>query len=41
MLVVIDTNILLVSLKRGTKYSIIFEQLVKERFDLAISNEII
>ncbi len=41
MLFVIDTNILLVSLKRGTKYSIIFEQLVNERFDLAISNEII
>jgi predicted nucleic acid-binding protein len=41
MLFVIDTNILLVSLKRGTQYSIIFDQLIDERFDLAISNEII
>jgi putative PIN family toxin of toxin-antitoxin system len=41
MIVVLDTNILLVSLKKNTKYSLIFESLINERYDLAISNEIL
>jgi predicted nucleic acid-binding protein len=41
MIVVLDTNILLVSLKSNSKYSKIFEYLINEKYELAISNEIL
>lgn len=41
MLIVIDTNILLISLKSNTKYSVIFDNLILGKFDIAISNEIL
>lgn len=41
MIVVLDTNILLVSLKQNTKYSIVFESLINEKYSIIISNEIL
>ncbi len=39
--VVLDTNILLVSLPRKSKYRNIFESLINHKFSLAVSNEIL
>jgi len=41
MRVVLDTNILLVSIARKSRYRIIFDSLVAKKFDLVISNEIL
>ena len=40
-IVVLDTNILLVSLPRKSKYRIIFDSLINNKFTLAVSNEIL
>jgi putative PIN family toxin of toxin-antitoxin system len=41
MRVVLDTNILLVSIARKSRYRIIFDSLITRKFDLVISNEIL
>jgi putative PIN family toxin of toxin-antitoxin system len=41
MRVVLDTNILLVSIARKSRYRIIFDSLITKKFDLVISNEIL
>jgi putative PIN family toxin of toxin-antitoxin system len=41
MKVVLDTNILLVSIARKSRYRIIFDSLITKKFDLVISNEIL
>ncbi|MFI3188190.1 putative toxin-antitoxin system toxin component, PIN family [Crenothrix sp. D3] len=41
MRVVLDTNILLVSIDRKSRYRIIFDSLITRKFDLVISNEIL
>ena len=41
MIIVLDTNILLVSLAKTSKYRPIFDALLGERFRLAVSNEIL
>lgn len=39
--IVLDTNILLVSLPRKSKYRLIFDKLLSGEFELIITNEII
>lgn len=41
MRVVLDTNILLVSIAKKSRYRIIFDSLITKKFDLLISNEIL
>lgn len=41
MKVVLDTNILLISIPKFSKYRPIFDALIENRFDLSISNEIL
>ena len=41
MKIVIDTNILLVSIKKRSPYRLIFDSLLSKRFDLIISNDIL
>lgn len=41
MRVVLDTNILLVSIAKKSLYRIIFDSLIAKKFDLVISNEIL
>jgi len=41
MRIVLDTNILLVSIARKSRYRIIFDSLITKKFDLVISNEIL
>jgi predicted nucleic acid-binding protein len=41
MKVVIDTNVILLSLPKISKYRPIFDGLLKSKLDLAISNEIL
>ncbi len=41
MKIVLDTNVLLMSLPRRSKYRPIFDALIKGEFELAISNEIV
>ena len=39
--VILDTNILLVSISKKSEYHWIFEKLINEEYDLSISNEIL
>ena len=41
MKIVLDTNILLISIPKFSKYRPIFEALLKQKFTLSISNEIL
>jgi uncharacterized protein len=41
MKVILDTNILLVSIPRKSKYRIIFEKLLSGKFELIISNHVL
>jgi len=41
MRIVLDTNILLVSIAKKSRYRIIFDSLITKKFDLVISNEIL
>ena len=41
MRVVLDTNILLVSIAKKSRYRIIFDSLIAKKFDLVISNEVL
>lgn len=41
MKVVIDTNILLVSISRKSKYHWLFDSLIKGKFEICVSNEIL
>jgi uncharacterized protein len=41
MRVILDTNILLVSIPRKSKYRLIFEKLLASEFELVISNDIL
>jgi uncharacterized protein len=41
MKVILDTNILLVSIPRKSKYRIIFEKLLSGKFELIISNDVL
>lgn len=41
MKVVIDTNVLLVSIPKKSKYRLIFDYLIDMKYDLVVSNEIL
>lgn len=41
MKIVLDTNILLVSISKKSQYRLIFDELLTQKYDLIISNEII
>lgn len=41
MRIIIDTNILLVSLKRSSKYRLVFQHLLEKKYYLIITNEIL
>lgn len=41
MKVVLDTNILLVSIAKKSQYRVIFDSLLSNKFDLIISNDIL
>ncbi len=41
MRIVLDTNVLLVSIPKRSPYRIIFDNLLANKFDLVISNEIL
>ena len=41
MKIILDTNILLVSIPSKSQYRIIFNQLIQQKFNLIISNDIL